>query len=204
MRLQLSAHSNSALLTYVAGVFAITPLLGYARQRYSSINVKKDIIMLSKIIAAEKKTVPPGKRNAGQAYYLLTCFVGSMMRARASQACVFLTGNAVIDAEIQKYWDNVIATKAYPEIDLRYVIVGDREVNPNADPLPAYRVREDDGTVLPGVHTTMKVLVQFEDGKPVDSPRNVAMRIIETRCEKVEMSRVAPEMEEGMPNPLGG
>lgn len=148
--------------------------------------------MASKIIAVTKAVVPAGKRNAGQPYYVLDCFVGTMLRPGQAKACIFQTGNKVIDAEIAAYWDGIIASKEYPPIDLRYVVVGDRESNPNAIPLPPYRVKNSDGTVGNTVHTTMRVLMQFEDGRMEGSPRNQALRIIETMCEPVIMSEMAP------------
>ena len=159
--------------------------------------------MASRIIAVKKETVPAGKQHAGETFYKLECFVGSMMNPRAATACVFLTGKPAIDKVISDYWDEAIKTGVFQDIDMRYVVVGDREVNPNAIPLPPYRVKRPDGTVLPAVHTSMQVLMQFEDGKPVGSPRNAAIRIIETMCEPVVMSQSSPEMAEGTPNPLG-
>ena len=152
--------------------------------------------MASKIISVEKSTVPAGKRNAGQVFYRINCFVGSMLNPRQAQRFVFLTGNAVIDKEVTDYWDGVIASKAFPAIDLRYVTVGDRESNPNAIPLPQYRTKNDDGTVGNSVHTTMQVLMQYEDGKMIGSPRSQAMRIIESLCELVTVSGEAPVMDE--------
>lgn len=158
--------------------------------------------MASRIIAVKKETVPAGKLHAGEPFYKIECFVGSMMNPRAATTCVFLTGKPAIDKVITDYWDEAIKTGVFQDIDLRYVVVGDREVNPSAIPLPPYRVKRSDGTVLPSVHTSMQVLMQFENGAPVGSPRNTAIRIIETMCEPVVMSQASPEMAEGTPNPL--
>ena len=159
--------------------------------------------MASKIIAVRKETVPANKQHAGETFYKIECFVGSMLNPRAATTCVFLTGKPAIDKTITDYWDEAIKTGVFQDIDLRYVVVGDREVNPNAIPLPPYRVKRPDGTVLPTVHTSMQVLMQFENGLPVGSPRNTAIRIIETMCEPVIMSDAAPEMSPDVPNPLG-
>ena len=159
--------------------------------------------MASQILSVEKQTIPAGKEGAGQPYYIQHCLVGSMQNPHSAKRCIFMTGNAAIDKKIVEYWDEVIKTGNFPPIDLRYVSVGDSDVNPNSKPLPPYRTKKRDGSISREVYTAMRVLVQYEDGVMIDSPRNTAIRIINTLCEPVVMSESSPEMAEGTPNPLG-
>lgn len=156
---------------------------------------------MSKVISITKKTTSAtAKRNANQPYWVLDVLVGPLHRARAAKYAVFLTGNATIDAEITAHMDNQIATKNFDQsLTLDYVTVGDTDVNPNTKPLPAYRTKDSNGVPTGAVHTSMQVLMEFENGKMVGSPRNQALRIIETMCEKVEFSEESPIIEGGQP-----
>ena len=151
---------------------------------------------MSKVIGIVKKTTSAtAKRNANQPYWVLDVLVGPLHRARAAKYAVFLTGNATIDAEITAHMDGQIASKNFEQtLQLDYVTVGDTDANPNSKPLPMYRTKDTNGAPTGAVHTSMQVLMEFENGKMVGSPRNQALRIIETMCEKVEVSEVAPEM----------
>ena len=155
--------------------------------------------MASKILAITKKTIPAGKTNAGQVYYELDCFVGSMTNPRAAKRCVFMTGNAAIDKMVCEHYDAIIANDVMPTIDLRYVVVGDRENNPQAVPLPPFRVKSRNGEVMPAIHTSMQVLMEFENGLMLGSARNQALRMIESLCVPVQFSEVSPVVDDHDP-----
>lgn len=145
---------------------------------------------MSRIVAIEKKTVPAGKRNAGQVYFLCHAMVGkSVLNMRPATLGVFMSGKKAIDDVLIAEMEAHIANGTFPDVDLRRVIVGDPSVNPNDQPLPPFRHKDPvTGEVLPAVHTSMIVTVMFEDGKPVVSPRSQAMKIIETLMEPVQVS----------------
>lgn len=146
--------------------------------------------MISKIISAVEKTVAPGKENAGQTYFVANCEIGDEFTVKAAKLAIFFTGTVDIDTPRIERWREYIKAGKYPEVDLRHVVVGDTSQNPNEKPLPRFRFKKD-GVVQPEEYTSLTVLVRFSNGAPIESPRNVALRIIKNLCEPVIETGVA-------------
>lgn len=159
---------------------------------------------MSKVIGIKKLvTSPTSKRNANQPYWLLDVLVGPLHRARAAKYLVFLTDNAAVNAAITEHMDAQITSGVFDQsLQLDYVTVGDTDSNPDTKPLPAFFTKDQNGVVGNTLHTSMQVLMEFENGKIVGSPRAKAMRIIDTMCELAKVSHDSPEMVG--PDPVNG
>ena len=159
---------------------------------------------MSKVIGIKKLvTSPTAKRNANQPYWLLDVLVGPLHRARAAKYLVFLTGNAAVDTAITEHMDAQVASGVFDQtLQLDYVTVGDTDSNPNTTPLPAVYTKDENGVVGKTIHTSMQVLMEFEGGKMIGSPRAKAIGIIDTMCELAKISHNSPEMVG--PDPING
>ena len=154
---------------------------------------------ISRIISITEKVVPDGKINAGSIFFVADCAVGDDFDVKGAKLAIFMPENqAVAAVEIAK-WRERIAKGEFPPVDLRYVIVGDPSINPNERPLPLYRTKRPDGTLSDKTYDYMRVLVRFSDGAPVESPRGVAMRVIDSMCERVQQGSGTPQFSDEDP-----
>jgi hypothetical protein len=134
--------------------------------------------MLFKILSAEIKEIPVGKTNAGDKYVQVEIIEDSMFAEKAHKRNFFVPQQQI------PAWEKCIADGKFAPYLAKYVIV---------EGLPLYRAKKSDGTLLPTVHSNMRILVRIDtDGSVIEDANSSAMTIIEQMMHKVDVSKVAP------------
>lgn len=136
--------------------------------------------MAFKVIGITEKVIEKGE-NKGKPYFIVEFKQSSMYNTKVSRAALFPEA----DVEIERY-RTAIAEGKFEPINARRYMVGDTSVNPNEKPLPTFKLRDREGKLMDTEYNSMAVTcILDDDGIPLMSPRNIALRIIDTRGEYV-------------------
>jgi hypothetical protein len=131
------------------------------------------------VLAVTRKEVEEGD-NKGKAYFVVEAKDPDPMVTRSINFPVFPESEAVIE-----WWEETAAKfeagdkSRLKAINVGRYSVGDTDINPNSEPLPAFQLMNSKTKEYGAVSTSMTVHVLLDsDGKPRVSPRKEAMRII--------------------------
>lgn len=138
-----------------------------------------------KILTVVEKTIEKGD-NIGNPYFVASCKEANPFITKIVKVAIFPEKD---DEVTIKEWRDYIASGKYPAVMLKRFVIGDTSVNPNATPLPPFRLKKNDGTLGADIYTSIVVtLLVDNEGVPYKSPINTAKRIISQQGEWVGVS----------------
>ena len=127
----------------------------------------------------EKSAIKSGP-NKDKPFFVIEGFYGPKHRMMDGRLIDFGPNNEAARKVWEEYWDGQVAASVRDAIDVHVSIVGDASTGDQ--PLPLFQFKDrTTGGWRPEPHSTMRVLVAADEfGKPLDSPRAKALRIINT------------------------
>lgn len=160
--------------------------------------------MKYEVLDVVRKEVSEGD-NKGKAYFNVIAKDPDVMVTRSITFPVFPETDKVVE-----WWEET-ATKfeagdksRLKVINVGRYSVGDTDINPNTEPLPAFRLKSSRTGEFGAISTAMTVHVLLDsDGKPRVSPRKEALRIIKNIGEFVDSHVAAEPQAENNEPPIG-